>query len=236
MKRVTRFAIAAIVVGLSPLLVAWACVLFSPLGPPDARRTYTYHPPIPQVRTQRDYDWCFEAPDDWPWPNYITMGPEGVGVTWRGEAAQEPLHTLAEFSGRQRPFVKNDTIESVGQIEMLAGWPFAALVARASGEGPTVETLEFRRSWAAGLRVADVPKSARGIEGAPLLGRSLPIVPLWPGYLANAAIAAAVLLPIPIIGAVRRGLRRRASRCVHCGYPLGDSDHCTECGHARAVG
>lgn len=61
--------------------------------------------------------------------------------------------------------------------------------------------------------------------------RALPLLPIWPGLVGNTLFYGVIwfmLLLAP--GAVQRMLRRRRGRCEHCGYPIGSSPICTECG------
>src|SRR5262249_17329132 len=62
-------------------------------------------------------------------------------------------------------------------------------------------------------------------------GLSLPLQPLWPGFAINTVFYAAVLWGLfagPF--ALRRTIRRRRGQCAACGYPVGASKVCTECG------
>ncbi len=80
-----------------------------------------------------------------------------------------------------------------------------------------------------------VRRSDRKLEyvGAVRTGVRLPILPIWPGFPINTLFYAAILwLLIPGPFALRRFIRRRRGLCPKCGYPLGDSSVCTECGHA----
>ena len=62
-------------------------------------------------------------------------------------------------------------------------------------------------------------------------GRFLPLCPIWPGFLLNTLLYAAILwLLIPGPFALRRFLRVRRGRCPKCAYPMGESAVCTECG------
>jgi hypothetical protein len=61
----------------------------------------------------------------------------------------------------------------------------------------------------------------------------LPFGPLWTGIVFNTIFYAALgaLLYAALI--IIRGWRRVHKRlCVKCAYPIGESDVCTECGHA----
>ncbi|MHC4416314.1 MAG: hypothetical protein ACYS0G_13625 [Planctomycetota bacterium] len=63
--------------------------------------------------------------------------------------------------------------------------------------------------------------------------RVLPARPIWHGFAVNTLFYAAVLWLL-ICGpfALRRLIRMKRGRCVKCGYPLGESPVCTECGKA----
>ncbi len=61
----------------------------------------------------------------------------------------------------------------------------------------------------------------------------LPLRPVWSGFAVNTFFYAAVLwLLIPGPFVLRRLIRMKRGRCVKCGYPMGESDVCTECGKA----
>jgi hypothetical protein len=60
---------------------------------------------------------------------------------------------------------------------------------------------------------------------------TLPLRLIWPGFAVNTIFYAAILwLLIPGPFALRRLIRRRRGLCPKCGYPMGESDACTECG------
>ena len=61
--------------------------------------------------------------------------------------------------------------------------------------------------------------------------RGLPLGLIVPGFALNTLFYATVLgLLIPCPLALRRFTRRRRGLCPACGYPMGESDVCTECG------
>jgi len=63
--------------------------------------------------------------------------------------------------------------------------------------------------------------------------RVLPLRPLWPGFAVNTifyAVAFWLLIGGPF--ALRRFIRLQRGLCLKCGYPMGDSGVCTECGKA----
>jgi hypothetical protein len=54
---------------------------------------------------------------------------------------------------------------------------------------------------------------------------------IWPGFAINTVFYAAILwLLFAAPGFVRRRIRIKRGRCPACGYPIGSSDVCTECG------
>lgn len=100
-----------------------------------------------------------------------------------------------------------------------AGWPFGALSAQVNLE----EEVRGGIRSPAWLR----PRSHLKIA------RPLPLVPLWPGSLANTAVAAIALYLVTLAPfQIRRFIRRRRDRCPRCGYDLSGADHerCPECG------
>ncbi len=61
---------------------------------------------------------------------------------------------------------------------------------------------------------------------------ALPAHVLWPGFLLNTMLYGAVMyLPFALF-AVRRWNRVRRGLCPRCGYPMGESAVCSECGNA----
>lgn len=74
-----------------------------------------------------------------------------------------------------------------------------------------------------------VPASLRGY----IENYYIPLKPKWPGFVVNTALFGGVpwlLICGPFV--LRRHQRRKRKQCVACGYPIGKSDVCTECGLA----
>ena len=64
-------------------------------------------------------------------------------------------------------------------------------------------------------------------------GRSLPVIPAWPGFAINTVFYAVILwLLFAAPFALRRRRRMRRGLCPACAYPVGESPVCTECGKA----
>jgi hypothetical protein len=119
------------------------------------------------------------------------------------------------------PGTPNRPAQMVG---LRGGWPLAALATEQhSSVAPPVRgggTWRGRIEPPAWLR--------------PIAGRALPILPVWPGLLADTAIFASS-------GAAVRGgwlvlrarRRRRRGQCTACGYALTGQPRCPECGRAN---
>ncbi len=66
--------------------------------------------------------------------------------------------------------------------------------------------------------------------GLPVAGRVLPLRPIWIGFAGNSALFALGVLLLSCPFTTRRFSRLWHDRCVKCGYPIGVSPRCTECG------
>jgi len=83
--------------------------------------------------------------------------------------------------------------------------------------------------WSRTEKARSLHKAVHG--GIVILGRILPLRPVWPGFFVDSALYAfALALPLVRFTA-RRFWRLRQYRCVKCGYPIGASRYCTDCGH-----
>ena len=64
----------------------------------------------------------------------------------------------------------------------------------------------------------------------------LPLKPVWPGFVVNWFVyTAATWLVVFSFPIARRVVRIRRHCCPSCGYPIGTSPVCTECGHTLAT-
>ena len=134
-------------------------------------------------------------------------------------------------------------------IRTRAGWPAYALAgdqwdAKSDGAvyNPPWEVSDSGPTYPSLRRVDDGrtvrPFAQWSHSGAivlcqgPAMNRVLPCRPILLGFLINTVFYAAVLCLL-ICGpfALRRLIRRRRGLCPGCGYPGGESDVCTECGH-----
>lgn len=118
--------------------------------------------------------------------------------------------------------------------EHEAGWPLRALEGRWMGDLNAP-------GWRGEPKLPD-----RGVLKLPVPGdaprwvpRVLLLIPVWPGFLINSLLYAAVLWGGTVgarrgwVAARSRG-RRRRGRCVGCGYAVGGLGVCPECGAASS--
>ncbi len=129
----------------------------------------------------------------------------------------------------------------------------AAAMIRAASEGPNFEQIiDDGRGWpllsmSGGWSMTGFPRKSEwhvvdcieiqaplGKHLSPSSGshaRGLPLGPIWPGFAVNTLLYAGVLWLLfggPFT--VRRLIRVRRGLCPKCGYPMGESAVCTECG------
>ena len=79
--------------------------------------------------------------------------------------------------------------------------------------------------WLDGVVELTIPRGSTD----PLL---LPWRPIWSGFFLNLLFYAPIIwLVARVPRAVRRYIRTRHKRCAACGYPIGVSTRCTECGN-----
>ena len=108
------------------------------------------------------------------------------------------------------------------------GWPLLSLSASFETGSP-LPSFATRVSLG-GVEIRPAADRANVYDAS---GRTLPLRPVWRGFVVNTlfyAAAAWLLSRMPV--ALRRFLRGRRGLCPNCGYPPGASAICTECGAA----
>ena len=111
-------------------------------------------------------------------------------------------------------------------IEGVAGWPLPALRWCLRTQAGAKAGMREPIGLAAPLRDQIQPPAV----GPPRL-RVLPLEPYWPGFIVDVALyAGALWLLLRFPFAFRRASRKRRGLCLACGYPIGLSPMCTECG------
>jgi hypothetical protein len=127
--------------------------------------------------------------------------------------------------------------------EDVTGWPALALACHYEASW---SPMKFNPSTGGTRAASDEGGVRDGIEvRGPTISRSagdrasiaLPLRPIWPGFAINTVFYAAILwglfvllFTVPL--ALRRRLRSRRGLCSKCGYPVGTSERCSECGAA----
>jgi hypothetical protein len=108
------------------------------------------------------------------------------------------------------------------------GWPFLSLSVSFVPASPSPS---FAWESAYGVEIQS-PADPANVYAAS--GRTLPLRPIWLGFIANTLIYAAALWTLGRVPTLmRRLVRAGRGLCPGCGYPPGDSDICTECGAKR---
>lgn len=222
MKRRIALLLMLLIAGtMVNVAVAWACAAWSP------QDRWTSDRPINVPAAWPRY----LAALGWPPPDSATAR-EGVG----------PGVTIVEVSGGDpdadwRPSGFGSDKTSVSLEVRGFGIPFRCLQWELHGirAGSRAKTMADAAARAAGTRTGfDIS----GLTGATRTGaiRRLPVMPLWAGFLMNTLFY--ILMTVLLFGApgtLRRLIRRRRGQCQACGYPIGASPVCTECGAAVSV-
>jgi hypothetical protein len=158
-----------------------------------------------------------------PVPLPTDATPQEIEAWLQGSALQVGRPRIVRAPGWSRACVPPDeaAYEQRAVWEDARGWPMLSFLSYSHDFGGKVES-----SWALDLG---------GTQGPMGLSRVLPLRPILIGNAVNTVCFAAVLWSIVLgPGSLRRFLRRRRLLCPTCGYPVGESELCTECGRAVA--
>lgn len=211
MRRHVRLIIICLLIGvIANLTVAWVTLWNVRFA---AAKTIVPHDGDHPALTW----WRDRAPD--------AIGPDQLRAVQSFRARGVDIDTV--FSGR-RTAARDD---SAGRY-IRAGLPYLSVEAM-HWVTITVEADGTRRRLhdvEGGLRI---PAVNRGFE--PGGSCVLPWWPMWPGAVINTLIFSALawIVIVPPLMA-RRAFRRWRRRCQWCGYPIGTSSVCTECGRPLA--
>jgi hypothetical protein len=220
-RRVVITAALCLLLGAAVnVLVAWGCALWSPRPTPPFDGTFGGWSPFERYHREPRAHWLLAVPDGWP------AAPAGM-YWFAAHGAMTTSATCGHDSGD--PFWLG--LES----SFRTGYPWLALASVSHGQfsmpiggRPQIANLPVP-VWGAGLRP---PEFMRRLGIHP--ERMVPLLPLWPGFVGNTLIYALAVLAVYDLALVARGLRRwrrrRRGLCPACGYPVGVSPVCTECG------
>jgi hypothetical protein len=209
LRRIIRSLVILIVLGAAlNVLAAWACAL---LIPPDANNNGG--DPMTLAAVRREF---FERAG--PDPGGTDPGRLFVSVVHKRPGV-EFLDVLVEDDDIPSDAFRGP-LPYIGYTR--AGWPTPALEGEwhhDASRSPTPQ--QPRSSWS-------VPFHRWYVRGNRLfIPRMLPLRPMWPGFVVNLACWMAVAA-IPFL--LLRFVRWLRGRCPGCGYPIGTSGVCTECG------
>ncbi|MEE9128822.1 MAG: hypothetical protein V3T84_02305 [Phycisphaerales bacterium] len=173
-----------------------------------------------------------------PWGVIRACGIEGVYVGFHFEIEGwlgRWLHPKIDPQVRPRldwSTLRSGSLEEARRLvdagvfgEVGAGWPLKCLGYRVRVLEPDNVDSAIAYDW--GLPVE------RGLsEPIDLLGRILPLRPIWLGFAIN-TVFYAMILSVPFAPfTLRRLIRRKRGLCINCGYDLRGAEHeaCPECG------
>lgn len=159
----------------------------------------------------------------------------GTGITY-----ETPEEILPHWSDFDKPLANYQAESEWIEIRstVARGWPLFAL--RYSGDflkSPTEELINTDKQWGFRWPWGQWKLYPFGNRTKPPLTQDiyLPVRPIWSGFAMNTLFYAALLwLPFVGAGMLRQARRRRRGLCERCGYPRGETDVCSECGHALA--
>jgi hypothetical protein len=152
---------------------------------------------------------------------------EGRGL--RIDTASSREETALAHSTASWPHRAANTYNAV---VLQAGWPMLALQDRVIvlHTADDSDTITPSRAIALPQRVLDFVSANTARSVFPTQRRLL-VQPVWPGFLFNTLLYAMLFwVTLRLRGASRIALRGRRRQCLGCGYPIGDSTLCSECG------
>jgi hypothetical protein len=231
--------------------VAWACVLWSGL---PSRKQYTAPTPGEVSR------WHVQAPAVIGSEPIVVGIRAGRGLTLRQLSGlrHDPAVDIDPVISDSGEWFRATVMANGAQVaprlrwdhftQTLAGWPFRSLSGdRWQGSIYALSTREPDERRCA-LQLDSLPRRGDVYRAAIPIRRDrptdspgglLPLRPVWPGLAADTFLYGAILWVLAAaLARLRRFIRVRRHRCPVCGYPMGDSPVCTECGESlpgRAV-
>lgn len=184
----------------------------------------------------------FNDETHWSTSAYRRLGSLVAHSTWRyrlnaGQTGTNPADFVPVWMPNRDPpeaLKRGDLHESQRTID-ARGWPMLSLWSSArrltvDGERQVVESANVEGGIEMGVSPwITVPP--RGNRPALTRPRVLPLRPVWPGFAVN-SIGFGLVLWLAIFGwrDARAFWRARHDRCCACGYPVGESERCSECG------
>lgn len=204
-ESVTRICLALVAGLVLSYAVAVACLL-------NHSHPHGWHwDQVPEMT------WLWKPPASWPQePRIATNSSSSPGVTVEARGGR--------LDG-----------ENVFQAEFSVGWPLRIL--RVRGGDSLVRVLWSEPASPSRIVQVDPEESIMWVRmpwqstSYPVPLRVVPMNLIWnSGFYAIVGSAAWIMLRT-----LRRWTRRRAGRCISCGYEMGNLPICPECGTSRAI-
>jgi hypothetical protein len=159
-------------------------------------------------------------------PGSVAFKP---GEVYLGLGIREDLDYWLWIASAEPVAGEPTQISGAGVPTVSVGWPLLAFTSppvRFADAGAHPEFIAATEHAYARAVTTAAPEFLRARPHRVLPGRILPL-----GFAVNTMLYAAVAgVALYAPGVIRRGLRRRAGRCLGCGYPLTGGDRCPECG------
>lgn len=201
--------------GLINIAVAWVCVAFAiktGVVITSTGATGTIQP-LSEAELRR------LPQTDWPLtPNRMAiwvLEGSSPGVRVRNALSVSKDYATTQYQGGHNYGLMRET---------AAGWPMLSMSGERIAIWEEMISTHGRNNWL--LEIAPGRTD-------PMNPTALPLRPMWPGFALNTLLFAALLWALAIgPRTIRARMRRRKGLCPACGYPTGESDICTECGHA----
>jgi hypothetical protein len=217
-RRVILLITCVVLGAIINVAVAWSCAIWSR---PNVTKAFA----LPQAVT--DDLWLRLAPLSWS----IHIQKCETGPIIPHGSRQETFGLTLDVALVSRVcVVKHGPLESnsIGVfvvdwsvIEYRMGWPIRSVWANAARTSDTKE-----------LTIAGAWQFPENITWARIgRGQVLPYRPFWTGFIINSVFFAAIIwLLIRGPFEIRRRVRQYRGQCQACGYPIGSSAMCSECG------
>ncbi|MHC4100398.1 MAG: hypothetical protein ACYTGY_18495 [Planctomycetota bacterium] len=213
---ITIFLVLGLFVNVS---VAWICVYAVVLGGLEARQCELSHGVYWSVLSWRGFGSR----------RVVSVRPDVVPLG--DDRLRDDHPALPGWSEFQAADAVSGRSSLVIEAAEARGWPFLALSASFEAGSPPPSFDTELSLYGVTIHAPTDPSNLYDASG-----RTLPLRPVWGGFIANTLLYAAAAWLLSLLPAARRRrIHRARGLCPNCGYPPGASAKCTECGAALGV-